>query len=1014
MYKGKSTTSFFQKLPNQTVEKCLDQMSDLFNRDYRRGIEKEKTLDSKVDWILHMPNYRTKFIELLCQEYKTDDDFDDSLPYDSIVNSATEQNCIPVLLHLFYRCFSDRMFFNAHFYNLQRSKLMDNFLNDSWEKDEAVKKYLSEAEPKIEEFSNEEETKMITYLGAIELKRTYYNFKPQYIIEGETINHVQNTEELFPIYGSLNLSYPYRYGNDVHTFLKTLSVFDSDVESDNANDKGFFAVSFSHEEIEDNDDSNIKKKFDLQKLLDNGIDLADRIQFINDYNIYKIVTPNSSTTDIKDILNQEMVAISESCTDGCKVLLKIENKLFGPYTANIRQFDGCNYVKPNSVGKKYILDYFVADSDNCKPVLFKYQQYSKNIINFEYVQIINLDNKISYDVIRDELLLSKFSEDVSVDLLSSNPEEFGRLCETSPFLNSYEIPEEFRKSRIERVKEIVRDVNIISDEKNMLIKTLLTNIKPEILNQITDEQISKTDLYQRLSNKSQDLRDENERLLKANDDLKRQLENIQSLSAPLEKVSDEEYEKLKEENERLSQQLGEFVQKENIKVEIKKLKEDKKRLQSINDDLTLQINDKKKAIEKLENDVENVVLKKIEGSELVQKAFDPYISNALVNAAGKVFQENEESHYKLIANYTGKISCETSEREALVDKLVVGVQRFRKYTRNDIINMYICLTQNFLTIFSGEPGIGKTSICDILATSLGLNNFSAIKADNEVTIPNRYVPVSVERGWSTKRDLIGYYNPLTQKYDKSDSKIYNALMILNEERENSRFPYVVLLDEANLSPMEYYWADFMRCADQTNTGTYINIGTVSDIYIPKTLRFLATINNDQTTEELSPRLIDRAWIIKLPSVAISETDELPNNYFSDKKIILWSDLEQTFSSSKNDDVLLKKPLDDIYELFARNNLPVSPRIQQSIKHYICIAQELMENENTADKKQKALDFAVLQRLLPKINGSYNNFKIFFEKLHIICADNHLNMTNSALSKMEEYQSQNMGYCKYIL
>ena len=132
------------------------------------------------------------------------------------------------------------------------------------------------------------------------------------------------------------------------------------------------------------------------------------------------------------------------------------------------------------------------------------------------------------------------------------------------------------------------------------------------------------------------------------------------------------------------------------------------------------------------------------------------------------------------------------------------------YQYNDIINMYICITQSFLTIFAGNPGSGKTSICNIIANSLGLNR--ALDENNSDIM--RFIPVSVERGWSSKRDLIGYYNPLTKKYDKSNGKIYDALRVLDNEKDNSSFPMLVLLDEANLSPIEYYWAEFMRIADR--------------------------------------------------------------------------------------------------------------------------------------------------------------------------------------------------------
>lgn len=126
-------------------------------------------------------------------------------------------------------------------------------------------------------------------------------------------------------------------------------------------------------------------------------------------------------------------------------------------------------------------------------------------------------------------------------------------------------------------------------------------------------------------------------------------------------------------------------------------------------------------------------------------------------------------------------------------------------------------------------------------------------------------------------------------------------MVLNEENNNARFPFAVLLDEANLSPMEYYWAEFMRLTDIEERdskieerGRYINIGTEKDIYIPKTLKFLATINNDQTTEELSPRLIDRAWIIKLPNVEVKDIDKSQEEKIGNNPI-LWSDLNSLFN-----------------------------------------------------------------------------------------------------------------------
>ncbi len=71
----------------------------------------------------------------------------------------------------------------------------------------------------------------------------------------------------------------------------------------------------------------------------------------------------------------------------------------------------------------------------------------------------------------------------------------------------------------------------------------------------------------------------------------------------------------------------------------------------------------------------------------------------------------------------------------------------------------------------------------------------------------------------------------------------------------------ILLDEANLSPIEHYWSAFMGMTDGEGERSLM-LGQ-DRMQIPETLRFLATINYDGTTEPLSPRVVDRAPIIVL-------------------------------------------------------------------------------------------------------------------------------------------------------
>ena len=93
---------------------------------------------------------------------------------------------------------------------------------------------------------------------------------------------------------------------------------------------------------------------------------------------------------------------------------------------------------------------------------------------------------------------------------------------------------------------------------------------------------------------------------------------------------------------------------------------------------------------------------------------------------------------------------------------------------------------------------------------------------------------------------------------------------------------------------------------------------------------------------------------------------------------------------------------------------VSPRIQMGIEKYVGAAQNIMEDEPGVLSREKAVDYAVIQKLMPKINGYYSNYERFFDALKQICNDNHLNMTRDAIIAMESTKDRNMGYCQYLI
>ena len=340
----------------------------------------------------------------------------------------------------------------------------------------------------------------------------------------------------------------------------------------------------------------------------------------------------------------------------------------------------------------------------------------------------------------------------------------------------------------------------------------------------------------------------------------------------------------------------------------------------------------------------------------------------------------------------------------------------RNLSNNDIANYLICITQGFITTFAGEPGTGKTSLCNLLARALGLSRHDQ---------NTRFTEVSVERGWTSLKDLIGYYNPLTKRMEKSNAAVFDAFVNLNREAQlapdggaydpSKIAPYLILLDEANLSPIEHYWAAFFRNCDFNNlTQRSISLGGNANWILPDHLRFLATVNFDHTTEELSPRFLDRSWVITLePSTIQTEVEEVGE---SEPAMIPFSSLLQAFGPSHNDkiDDAIQNKWNAIQAIFAdeRCALPIRPRNLSMVQNYCAVANRCM-SRSTPDTKYAPLDYAVAQKILPTINGTGDRYHFLVEELLKECTEQSMPLSARHLKRIARNGGADLGFYQFF-
>lgn len=715
------------------------------------------------------------------------------------------------------------------------------------------------------------------------------------------------------------------------------------------------------------------------------------------------------------------------------VLVELEDFLCGPYVVKSREGgDERRYIRPEITKNKHIvrgykknsvkildytfgyysnqetIRYVVEDTSlqTCKDVMYKKKDLLEYFLASIKESMYIKDGKISVDDFRNlanEYENSLLSDDIPHDVVKE------RLNKLVNFLTSEEELDDTLKYLTEVWCDLIekhQNSEAVTNFINHLVEDnpeLLDNLKESEL--IFQRNIILENLDLQILQKKNELKDVNES--QVNHDAERTL-----------KEQSEEFKLKQKEYELLIQQIEELSDVKNLQATISDLQAEKRILERDNNVL-------KDTSDNLQLSIQNYI--KEQKDQMVSIAFNGFVANQLTTAAGSWQTDDEQRNYDVSLSSVNNSEVCDMEPENLIKYLVETIQTVRpKYEENDIINIAICVTQGFLTIFSGEPGSGKTSFCNIWAEVLGLNSFNRPNENNfsNLVDNNRYIPISVGRGWTSKRDFIGYFNPLTKKFDKTNAKMFDSLKILSLEKEKdiNKFPLYVLLDEANLSPMEYYWADFMNVCDKLDDNSIVNLTEDYIFRIPETLHFLATINNDHTTEILSPRLIDRSWIISLPQM--KRMERTPDNLELDSSIlrqVSWKSLKTAFlntnkTSYKIENIRVLEIYQEIIDKLWTMKIQISTRTRLSVERYLSIASIYMKDNdnNTTERKETiALDYAIAQRILPKISGSGESFRAELEKIADLCAREELEKSARLLGDILLKGDKQMKYYRFF-
>jgi len=329
---------------------------------------------------------------------------------------------------------------------------------------------------------------------------------------------------------------------------------------------------------------------------------------------------------------------------------------------------------------------------------------------------------------------------------------------------------------------------------------------------------------------------------------------------------------------------------------------------------------------------------------------------------GKVFPSLKRIDQK----YADPANVPTFETTGVTLKELVT--RFRSYLcqrklyfdERTLRNFIGGLSVSRLVILEGLSGTGKSTLPRLFSDFVGNKVF--------------YSPVQAT--WRDRTDLVGYYSEFTKEYKETDflKRLYEASFKQDEIN-------MMVLDEMNISRIEYYFADFLSILEYPTEDWLISVMQMKDgqeqpvkfedgnVRIPANTWFIGTANTDDSTFTISDKVYDRAIVLDFLRI----NDPFEMNYNSEEIHMSSTELLELFKEARenqenrlNDEERKKfrQLCDFVLETF---NITFGNRIMNQIENFVPVYVALGGN------KVEALDFIFSRKVMRKLQGKYDEY-----------------------------------------
>ena len=279
----------------------------------------------------------------------------------------------------------------------------------------------------------------------------------------------------------------------------------------------------------------------------------------------------------------------------------------------------------------------------------------------------------------------------------------------------------------------------------------------------------------------------------------------------------------------------------------------------------------------------------------------------------------------------------------------------------DVIRFFISgFAASHFEILEGLSGTGKSSLPRYFAKF----------------VHGRVLFLPVQTTWRDKSNIFGFFNEFSNTYSETD-----FLIELYHANYNPDELHFFVLDEMNISRVEYYFADLLSVLEYTKDEWRLKIMQLpydfmppikldeGYIRIPTNSYFVGTANKDDSTYTITDKVYDRAITTEFSdrNTAFEVTGKAERVHLSASGLeALYNEALATEENALNDEDYAKMNAvcDYVYEQFG---IAIGNRILNQIQTITPVFVA------AGGSKEAALDFMLSKKLISKVEGRFEEY-----------------------------------------